>query len=333
MKMMSTILVQTLLKGKREKMQTLKTNVTSKDVINVKMDSGFLSDANLSCDMISKENIDEYESKNDTSNKYVTNNITLDSGLDIGESDCLSELDIDKKINLKSPNNNFNWLSHFEPNDDGETQLHLTILNGYVEASIMLIDMCQDSKYLNIRNDIGQTALHLAVLTNQCELVNYLLKAGANAEIIDCSGNTAVHLACYIGKLDILRILSNYVLLPKMLDAVNYDGLACIHIATIANHQNVVKFVVNNARNVNVTDYKSGYTALHFAVALNRATLIECLVDKVDPNVESYAGQLAFEVNDYEYDDDEEVDVEEEISLDLMNSINALQLSNNSIKC
>lgn len=54
-------------------------------------------------------------------------------------------------------------------------------------------------------------------------------------------------------------------------------------------------------------DYKSGYTALHFAVALNRANLIECLLDKVDPNIESYAGKLAFEIDD-DYDEDEDDD-------------------------
>lgn len=56
-------------------------------------------------------------------------------------------------------------------------------------------------------------------------------------------------------------------------------------------------------------DYKSGYTALHFAVALNKVNLIECLLDKVDPNIESYAGKLAFEVGD-DYDEDEDDDEE-----------------------
>jgi len=48
--------------------------------------------------------------------------------------------------------------------------------------------------------------------------------ANANPELLDCNGNTAVHLACYSGKLDCLKILANYVLLPKMLDIINYDG-------------------------------------------------------------------------------------------------------------
>lgn len=59
---------------------------------------------------------------------------------------------------------------------------------------------------------------------NQCEIVEYLLMANANADLLELNGNTAVHLACYGGKLDCLRILANYVLLPKMLDIINYDG-------------------------------------------------------------------------------------------------------------
>lgn len=50
------------------------------------------------------------------------------------------------------------------------------------------------------------------------------MMANVNAELLDFNGNTAVHLACYAGKLDCLRILNNYVLLPKILDTINYDG-------------------------------------------------------------------------------------------------------------
>lgn len=35
--------------------------------------------------------------------------------------------------------------------------------------------------------------------------------------------------------------------------------------------------------------------------------MTECLLDKVDPNIESYAGKLAFE-NEYDYDEDEDDD-------------------------
>lgn len=61
-------------------------------------------------------------------------------------------------------------------------------------------------------------------MANLCDIVKYLLMNNANAELLDIHGNNAVHLACYGGKLDSLRILASSVLLPKMLDTINYDG-------------------------------------------------------------------------------------------------------------
>jgi len=50
------------------------------------------------------------------------------------------------------------------------------------------------------------------------------MTSNVNPEILDCNGNTAVHLACYYGKLDCLRILDSYVFLSNILDTINYDG-------------------------------------------------------------------------------------------------------------
>lgn len=70
-------------------------------------------------------------------------------------------------------------------------------------------------------------------MTNQCEIVKLLMMAHANAEILDYKGNTAVHLACYDGKLDCLKIFANYVSLPKIFDIINYDGMYLIYIKYI----------------------------------------------------------------------------------------------------
>ncbi|VVC43832.1 Hypothetical protein CINCED_3A005380 [Cinara cedri] len=304
------------LSANREKqLKSVKNDKISKES-SVKMDSGF-------CDMLSKENI-EYDPAVVEKSEKETISIGIDSGLCIDESSI--ELVDDQNESNKQTKNDQQWKLYFKQNENGDTQLHLAIMHGFIKVSKWLIDICEDSKCLDIRNDDGQSALHLAVMTNQCEIVKYMLMKNANVELLDINGNNAVHLACYGGKLDCLKILASSVLLPKMLDTINYDGLACIHIATIANHLNILRFIVKRSINVNITDYKSGYTALHFAVALNRANLMECLLDKVDPNIESYAGKLAFEVG-YDYDEDEEDD---EISDDLVKSINEIQLPNNT---
>lgn len=80
------------------------------------------------------------------------------------------------------------------------------------------------SIFVLIENMIFQSALHLAVLTNQCEIIESLMIAKANGELLDYDGNTAIHLACYSGFLDCLNILSKYLTLSKLLDIINYDG-------------------------------------------------------------------------------------------------------------
>lgn len=107
------------LSGKREKqLQSIKNEKTTEDIVNVKMDSGFLSDANLSCDTISKENI-EYGHKSHENPKETTKT-TLDSGLDIDEPSCLSGLNVDQKENHCSKNEH-NYNIYFQQNEDGET--------------------------------------------------------------------------------------------------------------------------------------------------------------------------------------------------------------------
>lgn len=111
------------LSGQREKQQqSIKNEKIAEDIANAKMDSGFLSDANISCDMISKEII-EYDTKNNENLKELTKT-ALDSGLDIDESGCLSELDIDQqddcKLCLKNDDQR-NYNIYFEQNEDGDT--------------------------------------------------------------------------------------------------------------------------------------------------------------------------------------------------------------------
>lgn len=116
--------------GKREKLQqAIKNEKITED--NRKMDSGFLSDANLSCDTLSKEHI-EYDIKIDDkfeNNSKVLTKTALDSGLDVGESDYFSELDVDQKeicepLSKKEHMGKF----YFQQNEDGDTYVYTFII-------------------------------------------------------------------------------------------------------------------------------------------------------------------------------------------------------------
>lgn len=136
------------LSGKREKQlqQSIKNEKkTEDDSVNVKMDSGFLSDANLSCDMLSKENI-EYNDINCDDSPKETTKTTLDSGLDIGEPDCLSELDVDQNDICKPLSKiEHDWKFYFQQNDDGDTYVYK-----YIKLFINHFDNIKLHKYFFI---------------------------------------------------------------------------------------------------------------------------------------------------------------------------------------
>lgn len=71
-----------------------------------------------------------------------------------------------------------------------------------------------------------QTALHLAVITDQPQLVDKLLKAGADPRLVDNSGNTALHIACKRGSLACFGVITQNCSrhLTSLLSFPNYSG-------------------------------------------------------------------------------------------------------------
>lgn len=71
-----------------------------------------------------------------------------------------------------------------------------------------------------------QTALHLAVITEQPQLLDQLLKAGADPLLVDNSGNTPLHIACKRGSLTCFGVITQNCQrrLTAILSAYNYSG-------------------------------------------------------------------------------------------------------------
>lgn len=54
-------------------------------------------------------------------------------------------------------------------------------------------------------------------------------------------------------------------------------GLACIHIATIANHLNVLRFIINTSKNVNITVSLKVYLSITFNLKICIINIIRSL--------------------------------------------------------
>ena len=92
-----------------------------------------------------------------------------------------------------------------EAKDDGYTALHLAALNNHIEVAELLIVSGKCSH--NLQNVNLQTALHLATERQHTQIVRLLVRSGANLNITDKDGDTALHEALRHHTLSQLRQL------------------------------------------------------------------------------------------------------------------------------
>jgi NF-kappa-B inhibitor alpha len=183
----------------------------------------------------------------------------------------------------------------YQQDEDGDTQLHLAIIQPNVPTALWLIESAWVSDYLNIQNNIFlHTPLHLAVLTKQPQIVRALVLSGASLTMRDKHGNTPLHHACALGSLECVQQLTmlpndqerQYIagyclkhrlalrtlpyLQPLDMCLLNYEGETCLHLAQSSHSENklaIINYLVRSCNaDVNIQEGKCGYTILHQAV-------------------------------------------------------------------
>jgi ankyrin repeat protein/tetratricopeptide (TPR) repeat protein len=116
---------------------------------------------------------------------------------------------------------------------------------------------------INAQSRRGFTALDTAVQTNQIEMVDFLLQHGAK------SGNrimlevTALHIATEVNNIPITKRLLQEK--TTEIDAQAAHGLTSLHLASGKGHLNMVKLLLREGADANLTDSFGG-TALSYAV-------------------------------------------------------------------
>lgn len=168
--------------------------------------------------------------------------------------------------------------------EEGDTLVHLAVIH---EAPAVLLCCLAllPQEVLDIQNNLYQTALHLAVHLDQPGTVQALVLKGASRVLQDRHGDTALHVACQRQHLACARCLlegrpEQGRGPPHSLDLQlqNWQGLACLHIATLQKNQPLLELLLENGADINTQEGTSGKTALHLAVETQERGLVQFLL-------------------------------------------------------
>ncbi|CAG0881539.1 unnamed protein product [Cyprideis torosa] len=199
----------------------------------------------------------------------------------------------------------------FRRDENGETELHRSIRRGAQEAVFSTIRFASSSSCLDIRNNYRQTALHLAVASKLPLVVRRLIIAGAHPDLQDINGNSPLHLASIVGDFDTMiqllrpisseeqRKMMHRYKLPTLLayrgiklDAINFEGMAAVHLATLRGHINLLPLLKDYRADFNAQEGLCGRTPLHMAAEAGQEEMIRILVTYCGAlcDVETYNG-------------------------------------------
>uniref|UniRef100_A0A9J7XWP6 Nuclear factor of kappa light polypeptide gene enhancer in B-cells inhibitor, epsilon n=1 Tax=Cyprinus carpio carpio TaxID=630221 RepID=A0A9J7XWP6_CYPCA len=237
---------------------------------------------------------------------YVSSSLTVDSLGDFIEQCSISECE--SATDCEYTEEEVNFLTTVT--EDGDTILHLAIIHEEEHFARQLIDLFPP-ELMDIQNNLYQTPLHLATYLNQPPIVKGLVEKRVSLELQDQEGNTPLHVACEHGFWDCANEMihnaspSNLV---NVLEAQNWRGLTCLHVATLRKHHRLLRLLMKNGVDLNiqvscsklillcevktfglvtkhppdflVQEGTSGKTALHMAVELHDAQAVNMLLNK-----------------------------------------------------
>ena len=149
--------------------------------------------------------------------------------------------------------------------------------NGFFEAC-RVQDFTRITKYLkaganiNVKDSSGNTALILAVRRNQKELVDSLLQSNADVNIQNKDGNTALMFA--VSKKCVTQYPNSYAKIKIQTSQGNMGLLS----AVARNQRGIVRALLESGANVFMQN-NDGNTALIFAVSANQIELANILLD------------------------------------------------------
>lgn len=152
----------------------------------------------------------------------------------------------------------------------------------------------QDNDALNIYNQYQQPLLISAMLCDQVEIFDLLLQTKKiNLELVDAYGNTTLNRSALYGK---INFLGKMIASGAKVDAPNIQDNTALILATIKEHEDCVKLLIEGGANINKVG-SFGNTAYKWAKSLGHKSIQSVLENMGASTVTPK--NISF-VNDYE---------------------------------
>ncbi|KAK3745897.1 hypothetical protein QZH41_017874 [Actinostola sp. cb2023] len=149
-----------------------------------------------------------------------------------------------------------------------------------------LIDAGAD---INVIDNVGDTALMLAAENGKEEVARVLIDAGADINVTNNYGDTALMLAAENGKEEVIALIDA----GADVNVTNNDGYTALMLAAEKGKDEVVRALMKAGADINVTN-KYGYTALMIAAGNGKKEVARALIDGgADVNVANNDGDTA----------------------------------------
>lgn len=169
--------------------------------------------------------------------------------------------------------------------------LYVAIRYDYQEIIDILLEHNKNSIGIflfDIRDRSNHVPIHYTILFNNAVALTKLLDSGASPNTIDTNGYNSLHLSVYMRSYKMCSIIIKYNI--DINSRIN-SGETALHIACNLQLVDIVKLLILNGINVNIQDFDHEFTALHYCVNLNNKELVSILLKNgADPNIQDIVG-------------------------------------------
>ncbi len=152
-----------------------------------------------------------------------SSNTLLHHAVDAGNMELVSDL-LQRGVNVEQRNSDGKRFYELKPNDFA--YLRMAVIKGHVKLTESLLQHNPDL-IKEKHSKTGCTILHIAIQSGNPELVEVLLKAGANVSARDKQGNMPLHYAAHQNNLELVRILLRH---GAKVDVKNNKGVTPLYL-------------------------------------------------------------------------------------------------------